>query len=88
MNTQVFQHSSGKIAFVRQTDTQKCQAVMDIKTMLKLQRKKVHYNNYINISAPCILFSKNSMWNDFVLMVQHCGDNQYNFQEHVLKISD
>jgi hypothetical protein len=36
--------------------------------------------------CPCIVSS--SVWNNDALMAKYCGDNEQNFQEHVLTISD
>ena len=58
----------------------------DIDYMLQLRQNQVHYTTLIDVFAPCIV--SNSMWNDDALMAKYCGDNQYNFQEHVLTISD
>ena len=54
--------------------------------MLQMQQNQVHYISLIDMFAPRIV--SNNVWNDDVLMAEYCGNNQQNFQEHVLTISD
>ena len=54
--------------------------------MLQMRQNQVHYISLIDVFAPCIVTS--SVWNDNALMAKCCGDNEQNFQEHVLTISD
>jgi hypothetical protein len=55
--------------------------------MLQMRQNQVHhYISVIDVFAPCII--SNSVWNVDALMAAYCGDNQHNFQEHVLTISD
>jgi hypothetical protein len=58
----------------------------DIAYMLQMQQNQVHYISLIDVFAPCIVSS--SVWNNDALMAEYCGDNEQNFQEHVLTISD
>jgi hypothetical protein len=58
----------------------------DIAYMLQMRQNQVHYISLIDVFAPCIVSS--SVWNDDALMAKYCGDNEQNFQEHVLTISD
>ena len=58
----------------------------DIEYMLQMRQNQVHYISLIDVFAPCIV--SKSVWNDDALMAAYCGDNQHNFQEHVLTISD
>ena len=58
----------------------------DIAYMLQLRQNQVHYISLIDVFAPCIV--SNSLWNDDALMAAYCGDNQQNFQDYVLTISD
>jgi hypothetical protein len=54
--------------------------------MLQMRQNQVHYISLIDVFAPCILSS--SVWNDDAVMAEYCGNNEQNFQEHVLTISD
>lgn len=58
----------------------------DIAYMLQMRQNQVHYIALMDVFAPCIVSS--SVWNNDALMVKYCGDNQDNFQEYVLTISD
>ena len=58
----------------------------DIAYILQMRQNQVHYISLIDVFAPCIVSS--SVWNDDALMAAYCGDNEHNFQEHVLTISD
>ena len=51
-----------------------------------MRQNQVHYISLIDVFAPCILSS--SVWNDDAVMAEYCGNNEQNFQEHVLTISD
>ena len=54
--------------------------------MSQMRQNQVHYISLIDVFAPCILSS--SVWNDDAVMAEYCGNNEQNFQEHVLTISD
>ena len=58
----------------------------DIEYMLQMRQNQVHYISLMDVFAPCIV--SNCVWNDDALMAAYCGDNQQNFQDHVLTISD
>ena len=58
----------------------------DIAYMLQMRQNQVHYVSLIDVFAPCIVSS--NVWNDDALMAKYCGDNERNFQDHVLTISD
>ena len=54
--------------------------------MLQMRQNQVHYISLIDVFALCIVSS--SVWKDDALMAKYSGDNEQNFQEHVLTISD
>ena len=51
-----------------------------------MRQNQVHYIALMDVFAPCIVSS--SVWNNDALMAKYCGDNQDNFQEYVLTISE
>ena len=54
--------------------------------MLQMRQNQVHYIALMDVFAPCVVSS--SVWNNDALMAKYCGDNQDNFQEYVLTVSD
>ena len=58
----------------------------DIAYMLQMRQNQIHYISLIDVFALCIVSS--SVWKDDALMAKYSGDNEQNFQEHVLTISD
>jgi hypothetical protein len=54
--------------------------------MLQMRQNQVHYIALMDVFAPCIVSS--SVWNNDALMSKYCDDNQDNFQEYILTVSD
>jgi hypothetical protein len=54
--------------------------------MLQMRQNQAHQKSLIDVFAPCIVSS--SISNDDARMAEYCGNNEQNFQEHVLTISD
>lgn len=54
--------------------------------MLLMRENLVYYVHLIDIYAPCIVGK--SKWNDIANMTRYCGNNEQQFNDHVLSISD
>jgi len=58
----------------------------DMEYMLAMREHLVHYVNFIDIYAPCIVGHKT--WNNIANMTRFCTGNGDMFHNHVLSLSD